>query len=657
MSISRSDWERELNASTQAGASRQVCPPELRVPALTVLAHPDLRRVGERVLLPALGSGRTVPLSRLSPLFAQPGDEAARPLADSHLSRQPFSPRSGGAAGLDPDRGGDRRRPDRSLRRPVGGGDLGRRDRARRRPPARRPRGAAPPPSAVRPGARARALRPDRRQRRPGPPVPRDPAGRRGRHAGPAARRDRHRQGAGGAGHPRRRDRGGTAPISRSTWERSRRRSPPRSSSARRAAPSPGRTAGGRATSSAPTAARCSWTRSARRRRRCRSSCCARWRAARSSRSASEAPLRVDVRIVAATDADLETAVAAGAVPGAAAPSPARLRDPAAASARAPGRRRPPARELPAAGARGPGPGEPPRRSRPARPALAAGGPGGAPGRTTTGPATCASSATSRATSPWAATTPSRPSCPRRWSGRSPPRPPARSGLPAAETVRPAAKARAARVEYRPISEISDDELLAALRASRWNLAGAAGRLRVSRTSLYARVERHGGIRKAGDLSREEIAAALERCRRGSRRGRGRARRLSARPQDPAHRAGKRLIDGARADRPLPPGEEARRRRHGRGLRRLGRAAGAPRGPQADPAGDGRRLRSASASAARRARWPSSTTPPSCASTTCSRRRTATGSSCSTSKAPPSPSGCARGRCLPNGSPPWPGTS
>ena len=90
MSISRSDWERELNASTQAGASRQVCAPELRVPALTVLAHPDLRRVGERVLLPALASGRTVPLSRLSPLFAQPGDEAARPLADPHLSRRPF---------------------------------------------------------------------------------------------------------------------------------------------------------------------------------------------------------------------------------------------------------------------------------------------------------------------------------------------------------------------------------------------------------------------------------------------------------------------------------------------------------------------------------------------------------------------------------------
>src|SRR4051795_4318684 len=90
MSISRSDWERELNASTEAAPLREVCPPELRVPALTVLAHPDSRRVGESVLLPALGSGRTVQLSRLSPLFAQPGHLGARPLADPHLSRRPY---------------------------------------------------------------------------------------------------------------------------------------------------------------------------------------------------------------------------------------------------------------------------------------------------------------------------------------------------------------------------------------------------------------------------------------------------------------------------------------------------------------------------------------------------------------------------------------
>ena len=90
MSFSRSDWQRELNASTEAAAPRRACPTELRVHALTLLAHPDPRRVGELVLLPALSSGRTVPLSRLSPLFAQSGGEGARPLADPHLSRRPF---------------------------------------------------------------------------------------------------------------------------------------------------------------------------------------------------------------------------------------------------------------------------------------------------------------------------------------------------------------------------------------------------------------------------------------------------------------------------------------------------------------------------------------------------------------------------------------
>jgi transcriptional regulator with AAA-type ATPase domain/tetratricopeptide (TPR) repeat protein len=90
MTSSRNDWTRDLNASTEASAPSQVHPLELRVPALTILAHPDSRRVGERVLLPALGSGREVPLSRLSPLFAQPGGEDARPLADSRLSRSPI---------------------------------------------------------------------------------------------------------------------------------------------------------------------------------------------------------------------------------------------------------------------------------------------------------------------------------------------------------------------------------------------------------------------------------------------------------------------------------------------------------------------------------------------------------------------------------------
>lgn len=90
MSNPRSPHEREPDVSTQASAHREVRLPELRVPALTVLAHPDSRRVGERILLPDLVSGRPVPLSRLTPLFAQPDSGEARPLADLHLSRSPF---------------------------------------------------------------------------------------------------------------------------------------------------------------------------------------------------------------------------------------------------------------------------------------------------------------------------------------------------------------------------------------------------------------------------------------------------------------------------------------------------------------------------------------------------------------------------------------
>ncbi|HYL04832.1 MAG TPA: sigma 54-interacting transcriptional regulator, partial [Thermoanaerobaculia bacterium] len=62
------------------------------VPGLTVLWHPDLERVGERVLLPGLAAGMEQRLSRYEPLFSPPGTAAAepRPLADPFLSRLPI---------------------------------------------------------------------------------------------------------------------------------------------------------------------------------------------------------------------------------------------------------------------------------------------------------------------------------------------------------------------------------------------------------------------------------------------------------------------------------------------------------------------------------------------------------------------------------------
>src|SRR5918992_4363946 len=68
------------------------------VPALTVLFHPDVRRVGEWAVLHESLLGRETLVSRLHPEFSAPGRIAGEPLADRYLSRQPlrFGPAAGG---------------------------------------------------------------------------------------------------------------------------------------------------------------------------------------------------------------------------------------------------------------------------------------------------------------------------------------------------------------------------------------------------------------------------------------------------------------------------------------------------------------------------------------------------------------------------------
>ncbi len=61
---------------------------DVRLPGLTVLYHPDLTRIGERVLLTDLEAG-PVELSRTSPAFVSPGGFDRRPLDDTRLSRRP----------------------------------------------------------------------------------------------------------------------------------------------------------------------------------------------------------------------------------------------------------------------------------------------------------------------------------------------------------------------------------------------------------------------------------------------------------------------------------------------------------------------------------------------------------------------------------------
>jgi two-component system, NtrC family, nitrogen regulation response regulator GlnG len=62
---------------------------DTRVAGLTILYHPSLARVGDRALLTGLEAGRSFELSRGEPAFAAPGARDSRPLADHRISRAP----------------------------------------------------------------------------------------------------------------------------------------------------------------------------------------------------------------------------------------------------------------------------------------------------------------------------------------------------------------------------------------------------------------------------------------------------------------------------------------------------------------------------------------------------------------------------------------
>jgi len=60
--------------------------------------------------------------------------------------------------------------------------------------------------------------------------------------------------------------------------------------------------------------------------------------------------------------------------------------------------------------------------------------------------------------------------------------------------------------ERRKPSEVTEEELLEALRASAWDIKSAADRLRIPRPSIYDLIEKSSNIRTAGDLGADEIA-------------------------------------------------------------------------------------------------------------------------------------------------------
>jgi two-component system nitrogen regulation response regulator GlnG len=61
-------------------------------------------------------------------------------------------------------------------------------------------------------------------------------------------------------------------------------------------------------------------------------------------------------------------------------------------------------------------------------------------------------------------------------------------------------------------ARIHEDELIHALRANRWRLQDTADQLGIPRTSLYHMIARSHRVRKASDLSREEIETCGQTC-------------------------------------------------------------------------------------------------------------------------------------------------
>ena len=85
----RPESENRLETQTWSAPTGKP-PPSLTVPGLTILGHPQVQRVGERAALLDLSSGREAFLSRVDPWFAPPGESAFQPLAVPYLSRRPW---------------------------------------------------------------------------------------------------------------------------------------------------------------------------------------------------------------------------------------------------------------------------------------------------------------------------------------------------------------------------------------------------------------------------------------------------------------------------------------------------------------------------------------------------------------------------------------
>jgi two-component system nitrogen regulation response regulator GlnG len=89
----------ELPTEVESERFARVTERARRVLGLTVLAHRDRERIGERAILPGLTAGTPWTLGRLEPRFAPPGSGTLRALEDPGLSRRPLRFDSGSRPG------------------------------------------------------------------------------------------------------------------------------------------------------------------------------------------------------------------------------------------------------------------------------------------------------------------------------------------------------------------------------------------------------------------------------------------------------------------------------------------------------------------------------------------------------------------------------
>jgi two-component system nitrogen regulation response regulator GlnG len=90
--------------------------------------------------------------------------------------------------------------------------------------------------------------------------------------------------------------------------------------------------------------------------------------------------------------------------------------------------------------------------------------------------------------------------------------PPASAEAAEIPHAEPPSRRRAESQSYRSPAEVTETEIVEALRASHWEIKPAAEKLGISRPSLYLLIEKFPSIRKAADLSRAEILEAREQC-------------------------------------------------------------------------------------------------------------------------------------------------